>query len=85
MTLPLYVDSCQFHLLVNTTQCHILLVAQLSNLSVCGDVCAKSKSHLFMCLSEKFNGVRSKLHCKPKKGNGGADVGREVLWRGEVK
>ena len=42
---------------------------------------AKSKSHLFMSLSEKFNRVRPKLHCEPKVGNGGGDVGREVLWR----
>ena len=44
---------------------------------------AKSKSHLLMSLSEKFDGVRPKLHCEPKVGNGGGDVGREVLWRSQ--
>ena len=39
----------------------------------------RSKSHLFMSLSEKFDGVRPKLHCEPNEGDGGGDVRREVL------
>ena len=74
MTLPLYVDSCQFHLLVNTTQCHILLVAQLSNLSV---TCVLKVSLTFLCaLVRNSMGFVPNSTANPRKGM------EELMWGG---